>query len=102
MKNKKKIKKKDKGHYALKLSFMRISPLHRESFVHLSADRGARPPSGNAPAVIIKDHNISVNIKQVQKSVFTGIFLLQSVLFAFGSVSFYLPVPCSTDQRYTI
>ena len=31
-----------KGHHALRLSFIRTSPLHHESFVHLFAGGGGR------------------------------------------------------------
>ena len=46
--------KRKKGHHALRLSFIRIFPLHHESFVHLSAEGGAAPaaPPGHAPAKV--------------------------------------------------
>ena len=46
---KSRAKKKKKDHHALRLSFIRILPLHHESYVHLSAEGGA---PGYAPAMM--------------------------------------------------
>ena len=72
-----------KNHHTVRMSFIRISPLHHESFLHLSAGE-ARPPLGLGQAFRLISGDV-VNAISLRSAGCCAVAELQVRLALFGS-----------------